>query len=586
VSGARSGLLAASAASGARWDDVVRAVVPDAPGPQRREWNGSRGRIAVWGPLSSLASTQRLAVAVQGRGPADPSAASLLRRYLAGGLDHLRGVKGSFSFVVIDDDRAVFAGGRDVLGRCGLAWHGNADGLWFSTGVVDLLAAVAEGARWDRVYLADWFLGLASQPQARTAFEGVHRCPPGEAVLVEGGEITRRRLDEISASGEFCSLEAGARRLQSVTERAMAGFDDRSVLMLSGGLDSTLLATAWSRSRSFGAITYQLPGTPPGAEETRRVQRLRGGARYRVHVPARLFTAQSLDSWVRDVAPLLDDPPVNAPALLPARWFSYREAARRGFSVVVNGEGGDEIFAIGTSPAAVWRDRSRLRALALLCCDGRYRSVLMWKRFLADVLPVPERLGRSLMTPSSLLPAGVTGEFRRSDAAAAALGAFAARLRLADPGQRLLAILTSAATAGAQSALERLGETAGVRVASPLWDADVARVALSVSPADQLRTFVSKPLPAEAIRLWGDREISSPATADDGYQRLVEVFSGQVARSLESRVAGMDPLASWVAWKPPGPGRRTRPGPRPEFLVRLWFGATWMAAVRARCNVR
>lgn len=519
---------------------------------------------------------------------------TILDGYLDTGLSWFDGVRGRFSFVVCDERQRILAGGRDVLGRCGLAWHSDGDEFWFSTRVIDLLPVIRRGIHWDRVYLADWLLGLASQGQVGTPFEEIKRCQPGEVIYRDGAEIRHRQFDSIRGDGIRQELASGVEQFQSLAERGMLEFDERAVLLLSGGIDSMALAAAWSRSRPFfHALTYRLPDEVVSPEDNRRLCRLEDGGkvnRREFRIPSSVFDREWLGNWLTESARLFDDPPVGSPALLPARWLTYQQAGQQGFEVAINGEGGDEIFEIAASPFDLWRERARLRAIVILLLDNRYRSPLAWRRFLSQAFE--SQLGYSEAQSSNdqslIFPLGLSADFRNSDEAIAALNAFARRIQLKRFPDRMKAVLLSGASENARCAAEALGESVGVQVESPLWEPGIAELANSLRAADRLRLSLSKPLLVEAHRAWGDEEILSRPASDSGYARVVDATAAGLSTLLSQRVRAVDLLSSWIEPEIFSPDRRGAGSQEridAEFAIRLCFGATWMSTVQSGQNI-
>src|SRR5947209_3916793 len=143
-----------------------------------------------------------------------------------------------------------------VLGQSGLAWHSVRGEAWLASSVIDLVTLVEEAAGWNTTYLADWLLGLASQPQTATAFEGVQRCRPGEIIVLSDGTVDRHQFDKLSADDAEVPLAPGVSRFRALVKRNLGSVDDRAALAMSGGLDSTAVALAWSSVRpGFHALT-------------------------------------------------------------------------------------------------------------------------------------------------------------------------------------------------------------------------------------------------------------------------------------------------------------------------------------------
>jgi asparagine synthase (glutamine-hydrolysing) len=274
--------------------------------------------------------------------PVAASVRSLISREGAAGIARMRG-----AFVVLDWDedtrRGVLA--TDHLGTGGLFYHGDGRRLVFGTeiatvlGLLDVTPAPDEGA------LIRW-LAYDAAPDAQTLYANVLRLRGGE--LIELGpdgyrlrtywapryrEPTSGTLDEHAAAVRAAADDAVAQRLSA---------DGETGVLLSGGLDSSSIA-------AFG-------GTRPGA-------RLRG---YSAVFPDHPDIDES--PLIADVAAAVGLPTttlaVHGGSMLPAsleylaKWRLpsasptllfmaplARAAADDGVSVLLDGEGGDELFS-------------------------------------------------------------------------------------------------------------------------------------------------------------------------------------------------------------------------------------------------
>ena len=163
---------------------------------------------------------------------------------------------------------------------------------------------------------------------------------------VEGALHARRRVAALPAPAPAAPAdEADAlRRLDAVLEDSVRIHQRSDVpygLFLSGGVDSTAIATLMARLSTRPVTAYTCGFDAPGAADERR------GAE-------RVARALGLD-WretsfgaedFHRVAPLVAaalDPPTTDYACLPT--FKLAEAARGTLTVVLSGEGGDELFA-------------------------------------------------------------------------------------------------------------------------------------------------------------------------------------------------------------------------------------------------
>jgi asparagine synthase (glutamine-hydrolysing) len=190
----------------------------------------------------------------------------------------------------------------------------------------------------------------------QTIFGGVTRLAPGEIISLpahprEGGDpgIYSRVLSRqnwIPASAGMSGFKSDAealKKLDAVLEDSVRVHQRSDVpygLFLSGGIDSTAIATLMSRVNEKPVVAFTCGFEAPGASDERagaeRVARA-------LNLDWRETTFTEADFW--EIAPkvawALDDPTTDY-ACLPT--FKLAQAAKTSLTVVLSGEGGDELF--------------------------------------------------------------------------------------------------------------------------------------------------------------------------------------------------------------------------------------------------
>ena len=180
----------------------------------------------------------------------------------------------------------------------------------------------------------------------RTAFQGLRRLAPGEIAEVRDGRIVsgRRRaaLPRMPAAtaGDEATL---IRRLDAVLEDAVAVHQRSDVpygLFLSGGIDSAAIATLMARLNERPVTAFTCGFDAPGAKDERAQAEKVARA---LNLDWRETSFGEADFWriLPEVAWALDDPTADY-ATLPT--YKLAEAAKGTLTVVLTGEGGDELF--------------------------------------------------------------------------------------------------------------------------------------------------------------------------------------------------------------------------------------------------
>ena len=181
----------------------------------------------------------------------------------------------------------------------------------------------------------------------RTIFQGVTRLTPGETLDAQGASlappplapaVSRLRPPEPIAEAE------ALRRLDAVLEDSVAVHQRADVpygLFLSGGVDSAAIATLMARlnTRRVVAYTCGFQDAPGASDERRAAERVARA----LDLDWRETSFDAEDFWriAPQVAWALDDPTTDF-ATLPT--WKLAEAAKASLTVVLTGEGGDELF--------------------------------------------------------------------------------------------------------------------------------------------------------------------------------------------------------------------------------------------------
>lgn len=313
----------------------------------------------------------------------------LLQAYVIWGESCLERMNGMFAFAVFDHGAAqtppslFFA--RDRAGEKPFYYAHGAGHFSFAselkalthTGEIDLQAL-------------NHYLSLGYVPGDMCLFAGVNKLPPahcGRLDLASGAVSIRRywslptHQPAASVEGEALAQEAGALIEDSVRLRLVA--DVPVGVLLSGGLDSSLVVAAAARvsSTPVETFTVALPGS--ALDEAHHAQKVASFFSTRHHVLP--LNKPSL-SLLHSLAPYIDEPIADS-SILPA-WLVFG-LARQKVTVALGGDGGDELFGGYSDYTTSYADARRLGA-------------------------VPAPVLRGMASAAALLPAGVRGRNRLS----------------------------------------------------------------------------------------------------------------------------------------------------------------------------
>ncbi len=193
---------------------------------------------------------------------------------------------------------------------------------------------------------AEELLALNYVLSRRSIFQGVRRLAPGETLDAAGvplspsplaAAVSRLRPPKPIAEAQALS------RLDTVLQDSVAVHQRADVpygLFLSGGVDSAAIATLMARLNTRRVVAYTCGFDAPGASDERRAAE-RVARALDLDWRETSFGAQDFWRIAPEVAWALDDPTTDF-ATLPT--WKLAEAAKGSLTVVLTGEGGDELF--------------------------------------------------------------------------------------------------------------------------------------------------------------------------------------------------------------------------------------------------
>src|SRR5438105_3516904 len=257
------------------------------------------------------------------------------------GRDAFVPVRGMFAAAIWDEPRRLLTLARDRVGKKPLFYARVREGLAFASEIPALLALLDRVPDHSPAALAD-YLRLGFVPHPETVYEGVYALPPGcTLVFSPGGAPDVAPYWSPSWPPPFTKTEADALdRLdqlvgESVSMRLRA--DVPVGLFLSGGTDSALVASyaAELGARDLLCFVVEVPdlNEAPAARRTAAWLGLPIET-----IPLHLAPLEAIEK----VSLLYGQPYGDSSAV--ATYFLAKAASRRR-KVVLNGDGGDEIFA-------------------------------------------------------------------------------------------------------------------------------------------------------------------------------------------------------------------------------------------------
>lgn len=262
---------------------------------------------------------------------------------------------GMFALALLDRERRSLTLARDAFGEKPLAY-----GLWggvllFGSELKALRAWPGFAPEEDPEALAE-YLAYACIPAPRTIHRGILKLPPAHLVEVSVEGVRTGRLPEsrpwwdrtaaalaaraapFAGDAAEAATAVGAALARSVRRRMVS--DVPLGALLSGGIDSSLTTALMQAASDRPVRTFTIGMDEPGYDESAHAEAV---ARHlgTDHHSLRLTPAE-VQAAIPDLVRILDEPFADS-SQLPT--YLVSRMARAEVTVVLSGDGGDEVFA-------------------------------------------------------------------------------------------------------------------------------------------------------------------------------------------------------------------------------------------------
>jgi len=265
----------------------------------------------------------------------------ILALYARHGAECLRYLRGMFAFAIWDQQRKRLFFARDRVGKKPFHYAVSDKGFVFCS-EIDPLARHPWTDRELDCQALDYYLQLQAVPAPQTIYRGIRKLLPAHYGILESGQLTIRRYWQPEYREKMTITDAEAldafeeKFAESVRLRMVA---DVSVgALLSGGVDSSLTVALMARYADQPVHTFSVGFSVDAVDETAYAQHaadLLGSLHRPIHMHG-----PNLDDLPRLVKRYGE--PFADYSALPS--FLVCTAARQKVSVVLNGDGGDELI--------------------------------------------------------------------------------------------------------------------------------------------------------------------------------------------------------------------------------------------------
>lgn len=266
---------------------------------------------------------------------------TIVHAYEEYGDDCVKHLRGMFAFALWDRKRRRLLAARDRFGKKPLNYYWDGQRLIFGSEVKSILEAGIP--REINAVALDEYLIYSYVPTPNTLFKNVMKLPAAHILIYEDGQISTKRYwelpftptcqdDEATAIERTRELLKDAVRVRLMSEVPLGAF-------LSGGIDSSIVVGLMSSMMVQPVKTFSIGFVEDDFSELPHARQI---AKHFGTDHHEFFVRPDLVSVLPELAWAYDEPFAD-PSMLPTYYVS--RLAREHVTVVLTGDGGDEIFA-------------------------------------------------------------------------------------------------------------------------------------------------------------------------------------------------------------------------------------------------
>jgi asparagine synthase (glutamine-hydrolysing) len=297
---------------------------------------------------------------------------AIVHAYEEYGLDCVQHLRGMFGLAIWDADAEKLFLARDRVGKKPLYYTLTRGGeLVFGSELKSLLEHPGVGREVDP-QAVDAYLSFGYVPDPYSIFRGVKKLPPGHLLTFEKGEVAVREYWDFQfETGEekpeayylenVRELLDESVRLRMISEVPLGAF-------LSGGVDSSTIVGLMARHSPFPVKTFSIGFAEDSYNELKYA---RIAAKHFATEHHEFIVTPEICDVVDELAWHFDEPFADSSAI-PT--YMVSKLAREHVTVVLSGDGGDELFG-GYTRYAIDQQRAKLGRLPRGVREGVLRPL-------------------------------------------------------------------------------------------------------------------------------------------------------------------------------------------------------------------
>ncbi|HEX5423876.1 MAG TPA: asparagine synthase (glutamine-hydrolyzing) [Candidatus Acidoferrales bacterium] len=251
-------------------------------------------------------------------------------------------LRGMFALALYDFRQHKLILARDRMGKKPLHYAVHNGCLYFCSEIKSVLAVAPELGGVDNDALAQFFF-YGYIPDPATAFKAVRKLPPGHWLEFTNGNARVRQYWDIP---EFCSSGLAEKECLEELEATLEDSVRMRLIsevplgaLLSGGVDSSAVVAMMARCSNRPVKTFSIGFKDMDFDESRHARAVakRFGTEH-----CELIIEAKLWETLEELSRVIDEPFADS-SIIPT--YHVSRMARQYVTVVLSGDGGDELFA-------------------------------------------------------------------------------------------------------------------------------------------------------------------------------------------------------------------------------------------------
>ena len=265
----------------------------------------------------------------------------LLKGFDVWGEDVFPMLDGMFAVAIYQPGENKLTFARDRIGLKPLFYCQNEEGFFWCSEIKGLLASgkISRQVNWDGVFQNFMW---QTTPGPQTCFEGIYALPPASVATLTGKDfcLQIKPFHRLPHAGDLMvdqqTAEGHVEKLLLENVKNQLAVDVPAALMMSGGIDSTLLAAfATQTGHPIPAFTLAYPGGKAEADNAALVAR-----QYSLPHEVHPVTYAGIQKSILEDIRHFEEPYTTLEVLTRASNF----AQNNGTKIIISGNGADELF--------------------------------------------------------------------------------------------------------------------------------------------------------------------------------------------------------------------------------------------------